>query len=73
MGSGHRWCDYHLGFDAVLCCVLQAVEFESTAVIIGNLGVTLSLVSYPLVCVARVSGLAPPARPPPSGCSTQSP
>ena len=33
---------------------MQLIEFESTAMMLGHLGVRMSLISYPLVSVKKV-------------------
>jgi hypothetical protein len=52
---------------------VTVIEFESQAVMIGALGLTVSLISYPLVFVRKVSRAAclpacPPARLPLPAC-----
>jgi hypothetical protein len=32
---------------------VQVIEFESVAVVLGNLGIRISLVAYPVVCVQK--------------------
>ena len=34
--------------------VVTVIEFESVAVVLGNLGIRVSLVAYPVVCVKKV-------------------
>lgn len=34
--------------------IVTVIEFESVAVVLGNLGIRVSLVAYPIVCVKKV-------------------
>ncbi len=36
-------------------CYLQVIEFESTALMIGQLGLRVNLIAYPVVSVKKVS------------------
>lgn len=48
--------DHDFGLNlAIWCCLwMQVIEFESVAVVLGNIGIRVSLIAYPVVCVRKV-------------------